>query len=80
MILGDLCARLSTGSDVPGGILGYAHNLAARRRVDDDVSLGADGAAGFGVKNQVSLNTLLGAARDPLGKVGGARFRVVEFN
>src|SRR5208283_2004677 len=72
--------RLPTRSDVPGGILGYSHDLATRRRIDDDVSLRADCAAGFGVNNHVSLNTLLGAARDPLGKVGGARFRVVEFN
>jgi hypothetical protein len=53
---------LSAESDVSGGELRYVHDLATRWGVDDYVRLRTDRPACFGIKNQVSLNSLFGAA------------------
>ena len=72
--------RLSAESDVSGGVLRYVHDLATKWGVDDYVPLRTDRPACFRIKNQVTSNTLFGAARNSLGKVRSTCLGVVQFD
>ena len=73
-------AKLSSEPDVASRVIGHANDLSVGWDVDNDITLGSDGAIRLRVKDHHSAQALFGTAGNSLGEIRSTRLGAIEFN